>query len=117
MKKATTSALPCARQRESLGFGPRTVFLSTSRSESLARPVVKFLAGFDILVHEAFGQPESCGMLTANIPKRYCKMGTFGKPVPGVKSKVDSSSVQMTSLAKLVSEANMECGEVRYFNK
>lgn len=54
----------------------------------MTRPVLKFLAGFDIVVHESFGQPEHCGVLTANIPKRYCKMATLGKPMPGVKSKV-----------------------------
>ena len=32
--------------------------------------VFKYLAGFDIVVHEMFGQSENCGLLTANIPKR-----------------------------------------------
>ncbi len=50
--------------------------------------MLKFLAGFDMVVHESVGRPESCGLLTANIPKRYCKVGTAGKPVPGVKTKV-----------------------------
>ena len=34
------------------------------------------------------GQSENCGLLTANIPKRYLKLGTCGKSVPGVKTKV-----------------------------
>ncbi len=50
--------------------------------------MLKFLAGFDMVVHESVGRPESCGLLTANIPKRYCKVGTAGKPVSGVKTKV-----------------------------
>lgn len=34
------------------------------------------------------GQSENCGLLTANIPKRYIKLGTCGKSVPGVKTKI-----------------------------
>ena len=47
-----------------------------------------FLSGFDILVHEMFGQSENCGLLSANIPKRYIKLGSTGKAVPGVKTKI-----------------------------
>ncbi len=104
------------RQRESLGFGSRTVFLCNSRSESLARPVAKFLAGFDIVVHESFGRPEDCGLLTANIPKRYCKIGTFGKPVPGVRGKVEGAAAETSAhlLAGLAANDgdNTESGEV-----
>jgi acyl-coenzyme A synthetase/AMP-(fatty) acid ligase len=48
--------------------------------------VFKYLAGFDIVVHEMLGQSENCGLLTANIPKRYLKLGTTGKSVPGNSS-------------------------------
>ena len=36
----------------------------------LSLQVFKYLAGFDIVVHEMLGQSENCGLLTANIPKR-----------------------------------------------
>ncbi len=35
-----------------------------------------------------FGQTENCGLLSANVPKRYIKLGTTGKAVPGVKTKI-----------------------------
>ena len=35
-----------------------------------------------------FGQSENCGLLSANIPKRYIKLGSTGKAVPGVKTKI-----------------------------
>ena len=79
----------CKKYKEVMGFTPRTVFLS--RGDPIAKEVLKFLSGFDILIHEGFGQPENAGLLTANIPKRYCKVGTSGKAVPGVKVKVQSS--------------------------
>ena len=36
-------------------------------------------------------QSENCGLLAANIPKRYSKLGTAGKTVPGIKSKVTTT--------------------------
>ena len=41
--------------------------------------MLEYFAGFDIIVHEAYGQSETSGLLCANIPKRYCKPGTTGK--------------------------------------
>ena len=65
----------CKKYKEQLGFSSRTVFLC--RGSPLAQDVLKYLAGFDILVHEMFGQSENCGLLSANIPKRYIKLGMF----------------------------------------
>jgi len=76
----------CKKYKEQLGFGDKTVFLC--RGSPLAPEVLKYLAGFDILVHEMFGQSENCGLLSANIPKRYIKLGSTGKAVPGVKTKI-----------------------------
>ncbi|QQP51260.1 Uncharacterized protein FKW44_012571, partial [Caligus rogercresseyi] len=56
------------KYKEMLGFTSRTVFLS--HGAPMAREVLRFLSGYDILVHETFSQTENCGLLTANIPKR-----------------------------------------------
>ena len=69
----------CKKYKEQLGFSSRTVFLC--RGSPLAQDVLKYLAGFDILVHEMFGQSENCGLLSANIPKRYIKLGMFSNKV------------------------------------
>ncbi|CAB4060694.1 ACSBG [Lepeophtheirus salmonis] len=66
------------KYKEMLGFTSRTVFFS--RGAPMAREVLRFLSGYDIVVHETFGQTENCGLLTANIPKRYCKIGSTGRP-------------------------------------
>ena len=65
------------RYKEYLGFTPQTAFLC--QSAALSKEVLEYLAGFDILVHETYGKSETSGLLCANIPKRYCKLGTTGK--------------------------------------
>ena len=53
----------CKKYKEQLGFSSRTVFLC--RGSPLAQDVLKYLAGFDILVHEMFGQSENCGLFSS----------------------------------------------------
>lgn len=77
------------KYKELLGFGPGTTFLS--RGGPLSIEVHKYLASFDILVHETYGQSETCGVISANVPKRYNKLGTSGKPLAGTRVKVDTS--------------------------
>ena len=55
--------------QESLGFSSKTTFFC--RGQSLPLKLLDFLSGFDILVHSAYGQTESCSVLTANVPGRY----------------------------------------------
>ena len=44
----------CKRYKESMGFTARTVFLS--RGDPMSEEILRFLAGYDMLVHESFGQ-------------------------------------------------------------
>ena len=76
----------CKKYKESLGLGPKTIFIC--RGGSLPEGILQFLSGFDIVVHSAYGQSESCSLLTANIPKRFCKFSSVGKPAPGVQIKL-----------------------------
>ena len=51
--------------------------------------------------------------LTANIPKRYLKLGTTGKSVPGVKAKVTPLSDAHVTTPRLESGASSDSvGEV-----
>ena len=54
--------------KEYLGFHTKTTFFC--RGGSLPSEIYQFLSGFDIVVHPAYGQSESCSLLTANIPER-----------------------------------------------
>lgn len=100
----------CKKYKENLGFTARTVFLC--RGAPLAPEVLKYLAGFDILVHEMFGQSENCGLSTANIPKRYIKLGSSGKSVPGVKTKIIVRDEEVLKTPMLEGGFSPEIGEV-----
>ena len=100
----------CKKYKEQLGFSDRTVFLC--RGSPLAPEVLKYLAGFDILVHEMFGQSENCGLLSANIPKRYIKLETTGKSVPGVKTKILSSKTEEPKTPMLEGGFSPDIGEI-----
>ena len=100
----------CKKYKEQLGFSSRTVFLC--RGSPLAQEVLKYLAGFDILVHEMFGQSENCGLLSANIPKRYIKLGSTGKAVPGVKTKIIMKEEEVLKTPMLDGGFSPEIGEV-----
>jgi len=76
----------CKKFKEYLGFHAKTTFFC--RGGSLPSEIYQFLSGFDIVVHPAYGQSESCSLLTANIPERYCKFSSVGKQTPGVKLKL-----------------------------
>ena len=101
----------CKKYKEQLGFSDKTVFLC--RGSPLAPEVLKYLAGFDILVHEMFGQSENCGLLSANIPKRYIKLGTTGKAVPGVKTKITERNDEIMKTPMLEGGFSPEIGGVR----
>ncbi len=101
----------CKKYKEQLGFKDKTVFLC--RGSPLAPEVLKYLAGFDILVHEMFGQTENCGLLSANIPKRYIKLGSTGKAVPGVKIKVNERNDEVLKTPLPENGFSPEIGEVR----
>ena len=76
----------CKKYKESLGLGSKTIFIC--RGGALPDRVLHFLSSFDIVVHSAYGQSECCSLLTANIPKRFCKFSSVGKPGPGVRMRL-----------------------------
>ena len=68
-----------------------------------------------LLVHEMFGQSENCGLLSANIPKRYIKLGTTGKAVPGVKTKIIERNDEVLKTPMLDGGFAPEIGGVSFF--
>ena len=61
-----------------------------------------------------FGQSENCGLLSANIPKRYIKLGSTGKAVPGVKTKIIvNKEEEVLKTPMLEGGFSPEIGEVR----
>jgi len=85
----------CKKYKGLLGISQKTVFIC--RGSSLSHEIQLFLSGFDIIVHTSYGQSETCGFHTANVPKRYCKFSTEGKSVPGVKTWPNSCGAQQNT--------------------
>jgi len=60
-----------------------------SGAAPIAREVLEFFAGLDIVIHEVYGQSEDTGPTTFNMPGRT-RYGTVGPAVPGVEVKIAS---------------------------
>ena len=69
--------------RDYLGLPGKTVLLCRE-GERLQSSVHHYLSTCGLTVHTTFGLPQTSGLLTANIPKRFCKLGTAGKQLPGL---------------------------------
>ena len=69
--------------RDYLGLPGKTVLLCRE-GHCLQSSVHHYLSTCGLTVHTTFGLPETSGLLTANIPKRFCKLGTVGKQLPGL---------------------------------
>ena len=54
MQTSVAKNTVCKKYKESMGFTSRTVFLS--RADPMSEEILRFLAGYDMLVHESFGQ-------------------------------------------------------------
>ena len=58
-----------------------------SGAAPVAKEVLTFLAGLDVMVEEVYGQSEDTGPTTFNLPGNT-KLGTVGKPIPGVEVRI-----------------------------
>jgi long-chain acyl-CoA synthetase len=59
-----------------------------SGAAALSAEVGEFVDNLGIQVYEGYGMTESSGGTTANLPGA-CKLGSVGKPIPGVQVKLD----------------------------
>jgi len=71
-------------------FGGRLKF-AFSGAAALSRDVAEFIDNLGIQVYEGYGMTESCGGTTGNRPGA-CKLGSVGKPFPGVEVKIDENA-------------------------
>ncbi len=58
-----------------------------SGAAPIAREVLEFFGGLDIVVLEIYGQSEDTGPTSFNLPDSF-RLGTVGRPVPGVEVKI-----------------------------
>jgi long-chain acyl-CoA synthetase len=71
-------------------FGGRLRF-AISGAAALSPEVAEFIDNLGIVVCEGYGMTESSGAATANTPSAR-KIGSVGKPLPGVDVKLDKSA-------------------------
>ncbi len=72
-------------------FGGKLRF-AFSGAAALSRDVAEFIDNLGITVFEGYGLTESTGCTTANTPEGR-RMGSVGKPIPGVEVKLDMNAV------------------------
>jgi len=75
-------------------FGGRLRY-AISGGAAISRDVAEFIDGLGITVYEGYGLTETSPGVTMNIPGAR-KIGSVGKPLPGVTVKIDTASGRRT---------------------
>ena len=74
-----------SKLKPAIGMGNARVCVSGAAP--IAREVLEFFAGLDIVVLEVYGQSEDTGPTSFNTPTRY-RFGSVGPALPGVEVKI-----------------------------
>jgi long-chain acyl-CoA synthetase len=85
IKYRLANKLVYSKLKEAIGLSRARICVSGAAP--IASEVLEFFAGFDLVIHEVYGQSEDTGPTTFNLPgaTRY---GTVGKPIPGGEVKI-----------------------------
>ncbi len=70
------------------GVGLDRVSWASSASAPMPLDVVRFWAGFGVVVMDAWGLTESVGVATANSPATGFRLGSVGRPIASVRVRV-----------------------------
>jgi long-chain acyl-CoA synthetase len=77
--------LVLSKLKPALGLGRARVCISGAAP--IAREILEFFESLDVMLHEVYGQSEDTGPTSFNLPGAT-KLGTVGRPVPGVQVKI-----------------------------
>ncbi len=78
-----------SKLKQAIGLGRARVCVSGAAP--IARDVLEFFSGFDLLILEVYGQSEDCGPTSFNQPGQF-RFGTVGPVVPGVEVRLGDDS-------------------------
>jgi long-chain acyl-CoA synthetase len=67
-----------------------------SGAAALSREVAEFMDNLGIEVYEGYGMTETSGCTTAN-PRGQARLGSVGKPIPGVRIEIDKTAPGSTA--------------------
>jgi long-chain acyl-CoA synthetase len=85
LQYALADKLIFSKLKPAIGMGNARVCVSGAAP--IAREVLEFFAGLDLLVLEVYGQSEDTGPTSFNTPTNY-RFGTVGPALPGVEVKI-----------------------------
>lgn len=71
--------------KTALGLG--RVKYCSSGAAPIARDILEFFTGLDIVIYEVYGQSEDCAPTSINVPG-HTRFGTVGRPLPGVEVRL-----------------------------
>lgn len=95
LKLTLADKLVFSKVREKLGGRLRYAF---SGGAAISRDVAEFIDSMGIVVYEGYGLTETSPIVTANCPGAR-KLGTIGRPIPGVRVVIDPGVGHGTSTA------------------
>jgi long-chain acyl-CoA synthetase len=101
IQKRIAERLVYAKVKAAIGLdGARILF---SGAAPIAPEILEFLAGLDIVVYELYGQSETCGPTTTNLPGAN-RLGSVGRAVPGTELRIAPDGEVLLRDAKLFTE-------------
>jgi long-chain acyl-CoA synthetase len=74
---------------------------AVSGAAALSRDVAEFIDAIGIVVYEGYGLTETSPIATANVPGQR-KLGSVGRPIPGVRIEIDYSSTNAAEHGEIV---------------
>jgi long-chain acyl-CoA synthetase len=74
---------------------------AVSGAAALSRDVAEFVDAIGIMVYEGYGLTETSPIATANVPGQR-KLGSVGRPIPGVRVEIDRSSTSDSPHGEIV---------------
>lgn len=87
--------------KAALGFDGARMLISGAAP--IAPETLEFLTGLDMVVYELYGQSETCGPTTSNLPGAN-RLGSVGRAIPGTEIKISDDGEVLVRDGKLFTE-------------
>jgi len=100
IQKRIAEKLVYAKVKAAIGLDAARLMFSGAAP--IAPEVLEFLAGLDVVVYELYGQSETCGPTTCNVPGAN-RLGSVGKAVPGTELRIAEDGEVLVRDRKLFS--------------
>lgn len=101
IQKRIAERLVYAKVKAAIGLDQARVLFSGAAP--IAPEILEFLAGLDIVVYELYGQSETCGPTTTNLPGAN-RLGSVGRAVPGTELRIAPDGEVLVRDGKLFTE-------------